>query len=81
MNRLIDPILLVLKGVLVGFGAILPGVSGGALCVAFGMYNPIINLLSRTFKALKTDGVRLCFFVLGGLIGFVGLSGIASWLM
>ena len=81
MNRLIDPILLVLKGVLVGFGAILPGVSGGALCVAFGMYNPIINLLSHPFKALKTDGVRLCFFVLGGLIGFVGLSGIASWLM
>ena len=39
MNRLIDPILLVLKGVLVGFGEILPGVSGGALCVAFGMYN------------------------------------------
>ena len=81
MNRFIDPILLVFKGVLVGFGAILPGVSGGALCAAFGMYNPIINLLSHPFKALKTDGVRLGFFVLGGAIGFIGLSGLASWLM
>ena len=81
MSRFIDPILLIFKGVLVGFGAILPGVSGGALCAAFGMYNPIINLLSHPFKALKTDGVRLFFFVLGGLIGFVGLSGLASWLM
>ena len=53
MNRLIDPILLVLKGVLVGFGAILPGVSGGALCVAFGMYNPIINLLSHPLRRSK----------------------------
>ena len=54
MSRFIDPILLIFKGVLVGFGAILPGVSGGALCAAFGMYNPIINLLSHPFKALKT---------------------------
>ena len=63
MSRFIDPILLIFKGVLVGFGAILPGVSGGALCAAFGMYNPIINLLSHPFKALKTDGravVLLC---------------------
>ena len=72
MSRFIDPILLIFKGVLVGFGAILPGVSGGALCAAFGMYNPIINLLSHPFKALKTDGVRLFFFVLGGLIGSSG---------
>lgn len=31
-------ILLVFKGMLVGSGAILPGVSGSVLCVAFGIY-------------------------------------------
>ena len=30
--------LLLVKGIIVGFGAIMPGISGGTLCVAFGMY-------------------------------------------
>ncbi len=83
MNRqkLIDYILLILKGIVVGFGAIMPGISGGTLCVAFGMYKPILNVLSHPFKTLKTDGIRLFFFILGGGLGFVGLSGLASMLM
>ena len=28
----------ILKGMIVGAGAILPGVSGGVLCIAFGIY-------------------------------------------
>ena len=28
--------LLLVKGIIVGFGAIMPGISGGTLCVAFG---------------------------------------------
>ena len=31
-----------LEGIIVGFGAIMPGLSGGTLCVAFGMYLPLI---------------------------------------
>ena len=38
-------LLLLFKGMLVGFGAILPGVSGGTLCAAFGMYEPVMNLM------------------------------------
>lgn len=64
-----------------GFGAILPGVSGGALCAAFGMYHPLIE----TFSAPK-DGIRkywrmLLFFAVGAGIGFVGLSGLTARLM
>lgn len=76
-----DWILLVLRGILVGFGAIMPGISGGTLCVAFGMYQPLMNLLAHPFKALRKDGLRLAFFVLGVGIGFVGLAGVADWLM
>ncbi len=74
-------LLLILKGALVGFGAILPGVSGGTLCAAFGMYRPIIDLLSHPIKTLKQDGLRLFFFILGGGIGFIGLAGLAAWLL
>ena len=72
---------LMVKGALVGFGAILPGVSGGTLCVAFGMYRPILNLLSHPIKTIKEDGLKLLAFIAGGGIGFIGLAGVASWLL
>ena len=31
-------LVLMLQGAIIGTGAILPGVSGGVLCVAFGIY-------------------------------------------
>lgn len=70
-----------IEGVVVGFGAILPGVSGGTLCVAFGMYRPIIETLSNVFTGLKKYWLMLGVFFAGILAGFVGLSGIAAWLM
>lgn len=35
------------KGLLVGIGAILPGLSGGVLAVIFGLYQPLIRFLSN----------------------------------
>lgn len=74
-------ILLVLRGILVGFGAIMPGISGGTLCAAFGMYQPLMQLLAHPLQTLRRDGLRLALFILGVGIGFVGLSGLAGWLM
>lgn len=74
-------ILWFLEGVIVGFGAIMPGISGGTLCVAFGMYLPLIGLFSKPIYNLKQYGKMLVIFVLGGIFGFVGLSGAAAWLM
>lgn len=70
-----------LQGVLVGFGAILPGVSGGTLCVVFGMYRPIIEVLSNLKDGLKKNGPMLFIFLMGVGVGFVGLSGLAAWLL
>ncbi len=80
-KNLIDYLIMVFKGIVVGFGAIMPGISGGALCVAFGMYHILLDVISRPFKTLKEHGIRLAFFVLGGGIGFVGLSGLGNWLL
>ncbi len=74
-------ILWILEGIFVGFGAIMPGISGGTLCVAFGMYLPIIEVISHPMDNVKKYWKMLGFFVLGGVIGFVGLSGVANWLM
>lgn len=80
-TKLLKHILLIFKGVLVGFGAIMPGISGGTLCVAFGMYKPLLNVLSNPKKAIKDDGFKLLMFIIGAGLGFVGLSGLAGWLM
>lgn len=69
------------EGVFVGFGAILPGISGGALCAAFGMYRPIIETISDIKEGLKKYGIMLGVFFLGIAVGFIGLSGIAAILL
>ncbi len=73
--------ILALKGILVGFGAIMPGISGGTLCVAFGMYDHLIGLLSRPRETLKKHWGKLLIFILGAGVGFIGLSGLAGALM
>jgi len=80
-KNIIKYIVLFFKGILVGFGAIMPGISGGTLCVSFGMYEPLINVMSHPIKTLRKDGVKLLFFVLGGVTGFIGLAGLADWLL
>ena len=74
-------ILWFIQGIIVGFGAIMPGVSGGTLCVAFGMYVPIIQTISHPRTNLRRYFWRLSVFVLGAAVGFVGLSGLAGWLL
>ena len=56
-------LLLLFKGMLVGFGAILPGVSGGTLCAAFGMYEPVMNLMAHPINEVRKSGLCLLFFV------------------
>ncbi len=73
--------MLTIKGTLVGFGAIMPGISGGTLCAAFGMYKPLLNLLSSPRKTIRENGLDLLAFLIGIGFGFVGLSGLANWLM
>ena len=42
-----------LQGALIGLGAVLPGISGGVLSVVFGVYQPIMELLSHPRSAMK----------------------------
>ena len=80
-NRLFQWLVWAAQGVLVGFGAILPGVSGGALLAAFGLYKPILDLISSPIKGIQKYFWMFCFFGIGGLIGFVGLSGLVNVLL
>ncbi len=67
-------LLLFLQGMLIGTGAILPGVSGGVLCVAFGIYEPMMELLEHPIQTLRKNYRLFLPIVLGGLVGFVLLA-------
>ena len=61
-------------GAIIGVGAILPGVSGGVLCVAFGLYEPLMELLTSPRETLKKKYHIFAPFLLGWAVGFVLLA-------
>lgn len=80
-NTALQILLWIVQGFLVGVGAILPGVSGGTLCYAFGIYDPMIEVLSTPIKGIKKHWFMLIFLGVGGLLGFVGFAGITEALL
>lgn len=57
-------------GAAIGGGAILPGISGGVLCVVFGVYRAIMELFSHPVKAIKKNWKMFLFVGLGWVFGF-----------
>ncbi len=80
-SLILNAILWFFEGSLVGIGAILPGISGGTLCVAFGMYMPIIELISSFKQSFKKYWFMLGCFIAGVGAGFVGFSGLLGTLL
>lgn len=74
-------VLRVLQGMLVGVGAVLPGISGGVLCVVFGIYKPVMELLSNPVKKFKTHVPRLFPVILGAALGFLGVAKILAFFL
>jgi len=62
-------------------GAILPGLSGGALAVIFGIYEPIINFFSNIKKDFKGNIKFFLPVILGGILGVFILSHALSYLL
>ena len=62
------------QGILIGTGAILPGISGGVLCMAFGLYEPMVELFVHPFRSLRRNGRLLVPILLGCLVGFLLLA-------
>ena len=67
-------VLYLIQGALVGIGAILPGVSGGVMCVAFGVYEPLMALMTHPLKTWRKHAGMFIPFVVGWAIGFLFLA-------
>lgn len=69
-----------LKGIAIGAGAILPGISSGVLCVIFGLYEKLINSVLNIFKDFKTNFKFLLPIGLGGVTGILLFGKILKYL-
>ena len=66
-------------GILIGAGAILPGVSGGVLAVGFDIYRPFMEVLTRPRKALPRYWPMMIPLGVGWCAGFMLFAkGIAT---
>lgn len=76
--NLTQAIIYAIQGAIIGVGAILPGVSGGVLCVAFGLYEPLMEFLTNPKKSLKENYKMFIPFFVGWALGFVLLAKVCE---
>ncbi|HPV99777.1 MAG TPA: DUF368 domain-containing protein [Oscillospiraceae bacterium] len=66
------------QGILIGGGAILPGISGGVLCVTFGLYRPMMALLSHPERNFARYYKMFLPVAIGCGIGFFSFAKIIA---
>lgn len=71
----------VFQGALIGLGAVLPGISGGVLCVIFGVYQPLMEVLADPMKGVKKHIRMLIPIGVGLVIGFLGVAKLLGFLL
>lgn len=69
-----------LQGFIVGAGAVLPGISGGALCVSFGYYMTLIEVISDPIKGIRKHFATVLAFGIGWIAAFYVCAGLIGWL-
>lgn len=72
--NLIQTVIYAIQGAIIGVGAILPGISGGVLCVAFGLYEPLMEFLTSPKQTIKKKYKMFIPFFVGWAAGFVLLA-------
>jgi len=78
-NPVVGWIIRLLKGMLVGIGAITPGLSGGVLAVVFGIYEPLVKFLANLSHRFKEN---VLFFIpvgIGGVLGVILFSAVVDY--
>ena len=72
---------LFIKGIIIGLGKILPGISGSILAIRLNVYEDIITSLNTIFKNFKTNIIFLTKIGLGILLSIILGSKLISHLL
>ena len=65
-----------IKGIFIGSGAILPGISSGVICMVLGLYEKLLNSILSFFKDIKNNFKFLFPIASGILVGIIIFSNI-----
>lgn len=68
----------ILSGVVIGVANIIPGVSGGTMMVAMGIYDKLISAITGLFKDFKKSFRFLLPIAIGMVLGIVVLSKVIA---
>ena len=69
------------KGILIGSGAILPGISSGVLCIIFGIYEKLLDSIIHFFKDIKNNIKFLLPIAIGVAIGVLIFSNFLNYFL
>ena len=64
----------ILKGMVIGIANVIPGVSGGTMMVAMGIYDKLIHCITHLFSELKKNIIFLAPIAVGMALAIVGSS-------
>ena len=67
---------LIIKGIIIGIGKILPGISGSLLAITLGIYEKIINSISEFKKDVINNGIFLSKIGIGIIVSIIIFSKI-----
>ena len=74
-----EKLILVLKGIIIGAGKIIPGVSGGMLAITLNIYDKGIKAISEFFKDIKNNFAFLFTLGIGILISILTISKLIKY--
>lgn len=68
-----------IKGIFIGSGAVLPGISSGVICMVVGLYEKLLDSTLNFFKDITKNLKFLLPIVSGAIVGIVLFSNILSY--
>jgi len=81
MKQILNWIVAVLKGTLVGLAIVIPGVSGGSMLLTIGVYGDAVSITSKNKDVRNKAIVKLIPYAIGIVLGVAVLSFVITWLL
>ena len=80
-KNILNWIVAVLKGTLVGLAIVIPGVSGGSMLLTIGVYEDAVSITSKDKARRRAAIKKLIPYAIGIVLGVVALSFVVTWLL
>jgi len=66
-----NPLSIIIKGICIGGTMLIPGVSGGTMAMALGIYDKLISSIASFMKHKRENAFFLGMFLIGSILGMI----------